>query len=171
MKESDFFSVLIIEIKIKIFLTYMLLAKVTWAISMIMPSYWVISTLNQKKKMSNFLNPYRLKNIVKQKTCFKNPDRPTCINLILTNFSRSFQGACTVETRLSDFYKLVATVLKLNFQIKNPIFKPSKAIKDSKILYLDRNLIMCYQNLMYATYNLSIFFTFLMKFWISTYVW
>ena len=108
---------------------------------MIMPSYSVISTLNQKKKMSNFLNPYRLKNIVKQKTCFKNPDRPTCMNLILTNFSRSFQGACTVETRLSDFYKLVATVLKLNFPIKNPIFKPSKAIKDSKILYLDRNLI------------------------------
>ena len=69
----------------------------------------------EEKNMSNFLNTYHLKNIVKQKTCFKNPDRPSCIDLILTNSSRSFQDTCTVETGLSDFHKLVATVLKLYF--------------------------------------------------------
>ena len=73
-----------------------------------------------EKNMSNFLNTYHLKNIVKQKTCFKNPDRPSCINLILTNFSRSFQDTCTVETGLSDFHKLVVTVLKLYFPKQKP---------------------------------------------------
>ena len=93
----------------------MILAKlqVTWAKNVIISSYWVISTINQKKKnMSNFLNTYNLKNIVKQKTCFKNPDRPTCIDLILTNSSRTFQDTYAVETGLSDFHKLVVTVLK-----------------------------------------------------------
>ena len=69
----------------------------------------------KEKNMSNFLNTYYFENIVKQKTCFKNPDRPTCIDLILTNFSRSFQDTCTVETGPSDFHKLVVTVLKLYF--------------------------------------------------------
>ena len=76
--------------------------------------------MNQKKRMSNFLNTYHLKNIVKQKTCFKNPVRPSCIDLILTNSSRSFQDTCTVETGLLDFHKLVVTVLKLYFPKKNP---------------------------------------------------
>ena len=31
----------------------------------------------EEKNMLNFLNTYHLKNIVKQKTCFKNPDRPS----------------------------------------------------------------------------------------------
>ena len=66
--------------------------------------------------MSNFLlHTYHLKDIIKQKTCYKNPDRPTCINLILTNSSRSFQDTCAVDTELSDFHKLVVTVLKLYF--------------------------------------------------------
>ena len=56
-----------------------------------------------------------MKNIVKQKTCFKNPDRPSCIDLILTNSSKSFQDIFTVETGLSAFHKLVATVLNLYF--------------------------------------------------------
>ena len=74
----------------------------------------------EEKNMSNFLNIYHLKNIVKQKTCFKNPDTPSCIDLILTNSSRSLQDTCTVETGLSDFHKLVVTVLKLYFPKQKP---------------------------------------------------
>ena len=80
----------------------------------------MISTLNQKKKASNFLNTYHLKNIVKQKTCFKNPDRLSCIHLILTNSSRSFQDTCAVKTGLSDFHKLVVPVLELYFPKQKP---------------------------------------------------
>ena len=64
-----------------------------------------------------------MKNIVKQKTCFKNLDRPTCIDLILTKSSRSFQDTCTVETGLTDFHKLVVTVLELYFPKQKPYIK------------------------------------------------
>ena len=31
-------------------------------------------------------------------TCFKNPKKPSCIDLILTNCSRNFQNPCVIET-------------------------------------------------------------------------
>ena len=34
--------------------------------------------------MSKFLSTYHVKKIVKQKNCFKNSDRPTCTDLIMT---------------------------------------------------------------------------------------
>ena len=52
------------------------------------------------------------KNLVKEKTCFKNVSNPSCIDLFLTNNALSFQHTETVSTGLSDFHKLVLTVLK-----------------------------------------------------------
>ena len=85
-----------------------------------MSSYWVILTLNQKKKMSNSLNTDNLKNIVKQKTYFKNPNGQACVDSILANSSRCFQDTCTIETRLSDFHKLGVNVLRLYFPKQKP---------------------------------------------------
>ena len=34
----------------------------------------------------NILKIYNLQNLVKQKTCYKNPGNPSCIDLILTNW-------------------------------------------------------------------------------------
>ena len=62
-----------------------------------------------EENMSYFLNVYNHKNPVKQKTCFKNPENPPCIDLILTNCQRSFQSTCIFETRLSDFHKMTVT--------------------------------------------------------------
>ena len=39
----------------------------------------------EEESISEFLNLYNLKNLVKQNTCFKNPNKPTGIDLILTN--------------------------------------------------------------------------------------
>ena len=47
-------------------------------------------------------------------------ERPLIVDLILTNSCRSFQDTCTVETGLSDFHKLVVTVLKLYFPKQKP---------------------------------------------------
>ena len=69
--------------------------------------------------MSEFLNMYSLKNLVSHKTCFKNPEHPSCIDLILTNCSRSFQNTGGFETRLSNFHKLTFTVLKQYYQKNN----------------------------------------------------
>ena len=65
--------------------------------------------------LSEFLEQYGAKNIMKNKTCFKNPDRPTCIDLFLTNSSDSFQNIMTISTGLSGFHKKIITVLKSLF--------------------------------------------------------
>ena len=65
--------------------------------------------------LRNFCNLYKLKNLVRQPTCFKNPDNLSCIDLFLTNCSRSFQETQVIETGLSDFHKMNLTVLKMFF--------------------------------------------------------
>ena len=74
----------------------------------------------EEKNISDFMNIYNLKSLIKEKTCYKNPERPSCIDLILTNSPRSFQNSNVFETGLSDFHKLVVTVMKQHF----PKLKP-----------------------------------------------
>ena len=74
----------------------------------------------KETNISGFMSAYNLKSLVKQKICFKNPDNPSCIDLIPTNSPRSFQDSCVFETGLSDFQKLTTTVLKQYF----PKLKP-----------------------------------------------
>ena len=71
--------------------------------------------------MSEFCETYNLQNLLKNSTCYKNYSKPTCIDLILTNFPKSFQHTQTIETGLSDFHKLTLTVLKTHF----PRLKPN----------------------------------------------
>ena len=65
--------------------------------------------------LRNFCDLYKLKNLVREPTCFKNPDSPSRIDLFLTNCSRSFQDTQVIETGLSDFHKMNQTVLKMFF--------------------------------------------------------
>ena len=62
--------------------------------------------------MESFCSINNLKCIIKEPTCYKNPDNPTCIDLILTNCPKNFQESSTLETGLSDFHKMVLTVFK-----------------------------------------------------------
>ena len=85
--------------------------------------YLLIGDLNSETTepiMSEFCDTYSLKSLVKEATCFKNPERPTCIDLMLTNSPRSFQNSMVVETGLSDFHKMTVTVLKMFFQKIKP---------------------------------------------------
>ena len=66
--------------------------------------------------MVDFCGIYNFKNLVKEPTCYKNSENPSSIDLILSNrlISRdSFQDTRVIETGLSDFHKLTATVLKV----------------------------------------------------------
>ena len=74
----------------------------------------------KETNISGFMSTYNLKSLVKQKICFKNPDNPSCIDLIPTNSPRSFQDSCVFETGLSDFQKLTTTVLKQYFPKPKP---------------------------------------------------
>ena len=72
-----------------------------------------------EEKLKNFLDLYSLKNLVKEPTCYKS-HTPKCIDLVLTNRDRSVQKATVVETGLSDFHKMVVTVLKTTFPKQGP---------------------------------------------------
>ena len=45
-------------------------------------------------------------------TCFKNVDKPFCIDLFLSNNSKFFENCLALETSLPDFHKFVVTVIK-----------------------------------------------------------
>ena len=59
-----------------------------------------------------FCNQCKLKSLNKDLTCYKNFSNPFCLDLLLKDCGKSFKNTCTVETGLSDFYKLVTTVLR-----------------------------------------------------------
>ena len=70
--------------------------------------------------LSQILFEMNAKNIVKEPTydkCFSNS---SCIDLVITNSSSSFQNTKTISTGLSDFHKMVITVLKQTFQRSSP---------------------------------------------------
>ena len=66
--------------------------------------------------MAAFCNEYKLKALNKEPTCFKNNMNPSCIDLFLINCPKSFESALTMETGLSDFHKLIVTVLKVKHE-------------------------------------------------------
>ena len=56
-----------------------------------------------------------------EKTCFKNPYNPSCIDLIVTNRSKSSQNSMVIETGLSEFHKMCITVRKMYYSKQKPI--------------------------------------------------
>ena len=70
--------------------------------------------------MESFCESFRFESLIKDPTCFKNPENPSCIHLLLTNSPYSFQHSCVIETGLSDFHKMVGSVLKTTFQKLKP---------------------------------------------------
>ena len=68
--------------------------------------------------MKTFSDSYNLKSLVKEATCFKNVNKPSCIDLILTNKPLCFQHTNIIETGLSDFHKLALTILRSKFQMQ-----------------------------------------------------
>ena len=67
-----------------------------------------------------FLYEYNAKNIVKETTCFKNALNPSCIDLFITNSSLSFHNTIAVTYGLSDFHKMVITIMKMSFKKQSP---------------------------------------------------
>ena len=67
-----------------------------------------------------FCSNFNLSSVINKPTCYKNPDKPTCIDLILTNCPGSFQNSSVIETGLSDFHKMIVTVLKTSYRKIEP---------------------------------------------------
>ena len=50
--------------------------------------------------------------LVNKPTCYKNPMNPSCIDLILTKSPKYYRNSIVFEIRLSDFHKMVVTIIK-----------------------------------------------------------
>ena len=59
--------------------------------------------------MSGFCVTFGLKSLIKDATCYKNPENPSSIDLILTNNPCTVQNSCVIETGLSDFHRILVT--------------------------------------------------------------
>ena len=70
--------------------------------------------------VERFCGTYSIKSLIEKPTCFKDPDNPTCIDLILITRKKCFQNSTIIEIGLSDFRKLTVTILKSYFKKLKP---------------------------------------------------
>ena len=78
----------------------------------------IIGDFNSESKesaMIDFCQAYNMENLINNFTCYKNPNKPTCIDLMLTNKPRFFKNSSLLKTRLSDFHKMTLTVMRAYF--------------------------------------------------------
>ena len=101
-------------------------------------------------RLKDFLDTYSLSSLISSPTCFKNPDNPSCIDLILTNFPKKFQHSILVESGLSDFHKMTVTSLRISFRKQKP-----KIIRYSDYNKFDSNNFIMRINNILSTYSLD----------------
>ena len=67
----------------------------------------------KETNMNVFCNQHKLKALNEEPTSFNNVDNPSSTDLFLTNSSKSFEKCLILETGMSDFHKLIITILKV----------------------------------------------------------
>ena len=70
--------------------------------------------------MNSFCNLDNLKCLVQESTCYKDPERPSCIDLFLSNCANHLLQTDILESSLSDFHKLIITATRLKFENQPP---------------------------------------------------
>ena len=80
--------------------------------------------------MKTFGENFKLPNLIKVPTCFKHPENPTCIDLILTKKPLSFKSTYAIGTGLSDFPKMIVAVMKIHFPKMKPHVDSYQKYKD-----------------------------------------
>jgi exonuclease III len=64
----------------------------------------------KNRTLTDICDIYDLKNLIKNPTCFKNPQNPSLVDVILTQNPKVFKHSGTLETGLSDFHHLIYAV-------------------------------------------------------------
>ena len=73
-----------------------------------------------EKVFDCFLGTFGLNSLIKDNTSFKSLINPSCIDLLLTNNKSLFNTSSVILTGLSDFHKMVVTVMEINFSKSKP---------------------------------------------------
>ena len=76
-----------------------------------------------EEAMATFYQTRNLKRLVTKSTCYKNPNRSSCLDMIMKNRRKSFQNSWAFETGPSDLNKMTLTILKDSFKKKQQSFK------------------------------------------------
>ena len=79
----------------------------------------------------DFCQIYGCKNLIKDNCFFKNPEKPSCVNLIITNRPKCFKNSVTLETDLSDFHKMTLTVMEVFYKKQKPTIFIYRSFKHS----------------------------------------
>ena len=107
--------------------------------------------------MKDFCDVYNLENLIKEPTCYKNPNNPSSIDLMLTNRKSSFCNSMASETGLSDCHEMTVTVLKMYIKKKKPIYIKYRCYK----IFIERNfrldLLRCFELLDEESINYDYF--------------
>ena len=103
------------------------------------------STNISEPTLTSFCTLFKLKNVAKEPACYKNLNNPSCIDVFLTNCARGFHNTCVFEASLSDFHKLVVTLLRSKFELllsKIISYRTYKQSNEGKF----KNLFLSYLN-------------------------
>ena len=84
---------------------------------------------------------YSFKNLIKDASCFKNPDKPKCIDLMLTNRNTSFQNSCVIDRGLSDFHKMTVTILRSHLKKLGHNIITARTIKIFQMMHFSLSLL------------------------------
>ena len=105
-------------------------------------------------ELQDFLAHLDGKCLVKEPTCFKNVNSPSTVDHFITNAPRLFQKTMALNIGLSDFHKLIVTVLKTGIpkqQPKTVIYRNYRNFDENRFRYdlrreLNKNRAISYEN-------------------------
>lgn len=92
----------------------------------------ILGDLNMEKSnthLDDLMTNFNLDPLIKEPTCFKSINRPSCIDHILTNKKHQFFNSMAIENGISDFHKCVATVLRSKCLKSPPVTKYYRSYK------------------------------------------
>ena len=75
-----------------------------------------LDTKTTESAVRGFYQIYGYENLIKYNGFFKNPEKPSCIDLIITNRPKCFLVSVTLDTGLSDFHKMTLAVMKIFYK-------------------------------------------------------
>ena len=71
--------------------------------------------------MSSFSAIHKFRSLIREPACYKNPDNPSCVDLIVIDCHKYFQVSSMLETGLSNFHIImILTVLKFQVPHQQP---------------------------------------------------
>ena len=108
-----------------------------------MKTSYSLGTLNSEPNeshMEDFCLNFNLYKLIKELTCFKSMENPTCIDLMLTNYAKSFQHSMAIETGLPDCHKMTVTVMKSRYEKPKPKIFLTEGIKTFPMMLLEKIL-------------------------------